>query len=372
MPARSRHRSGRGGRARVRVSIAAQVDSSAVEVDGRDRPAAPRGDVRDRARVPGRGRCRPGRDHPRRRHRARRGGPDRALCRDGASPRSRSSRSTPALVGRRPVRAGGDRGAARRDPGRAGGEGRRSTRRCTTSRASCSVSRPGGCSGFRARARRPRGRSGSATPTTWRAGRRRSPGASAGSSSSSAAVTGSTSSASARSASVTDLAVAGRRQRVVVARRGARRAAAARRARGRVLRAAAAARETRAAGAAASAHRSRSTSTRTATRSPTSRRCAQIAHGINIKLAKSGGIREAIRMAHAARALGLGVMLGCMIESGLGIAAGCCRRAALRPRRSGRQSPAREDPCPGRRLRRRRPGAVRPSGARRAWSAGGF
>jgi L-Ala-D/L-Glu epimerase / N-acetyl-D-glutamate racemase len=49
--------------------------------------------------------------------------------------------------------------------------------------------------------------------------------------------------------------------------------------------------------------------------------CAEIAHGINIKLAKSGGIREAIRMAHAARALGLGVMLGCMIESGLGIAA---------------------------------------------------
>jgi L-Ala-D/L-Glu epimerase / N-acetyl-D-glutamate racemase len=51
--------------------------------------------------------------------------------------------------------------------------------------------------------------------------------------------------------------------------------------------------------------------------------CREIAHGINIKLAKSGGIREAIRMAHAARAFGLGVMLGCMIESGLGIAAGC-------------------------------------------------
>lgn len=50
--------------------------------------------------------------------------------------------------------------------------------------------------------------------------------------------------------------------------------------------------------------------------------CARWAHGINIKLAKSGGIREAVRMAHAARALGLGVMLGCMIESGLGIAAG--------------------------------------------------
>jgi L-Ala-D/L-Glu epimerase len=50
-------------------------------------------------------------------------------------------------------------------------------------------------------------------------------------------------------------------------------------------------------------------------------RCAERAHGINIKLAKSGGIREALRMAHAARALGLGVMLGCMLESGLGIAA---------------------------------------------------
>jgi L-Ala-D/L-Glu epimerase len=50
--------------------------------------------------------------------------------------------------------------------------------------------------------------------------------------------------------------------------------------------------------------------------------CAERAHGINIKLAKSGGIREAVRMTHAARALGLGLMLGCMVESGLGIAAG--------------------------------------------------
>src|SRR5438132_12752506 len=50
--------------------------------------------------------------------------------------------------------------------------------------------------------------------------------------------------------------------------------------------------------------------------------CARIAHGINIKLAKSGGIREAVRMASAARALGLQVMLGCMVESGLGIAPG--------------------------------------------------
>jgi L-alanine-DL-glutamate epimerase-like enolase superfamily enzyme len=50
--------------------------------------------------------------------------------------------------------------------------------------------------------------------------------------------------------------------------------------------------------------------------------CAAIAHGINLKLAKSGGIREAVRMAQAARALGLEVMLGCMIESGLGISPG--------------------------------------------------
>jgi L-Ala-D/L-Glu epimerase len=50
--------------------------------------------------------------------------------------------------------------------------------------------------------------------------------------------------------------------------------------------------------------------------------CAERAHGINIKLSKSGGIREAVRMANAARALGLGVMLGCMTESGLGISAG--------------------------------------------------
>jgi L-alanine-DL-glutamate epimerase-like enolase superfamily enzyme len=50
--------------------------------------------------------------------------------------------------------------------------------------------------------------------------------------------------------------------------------------------------------------------------------CAERAHGVNIKLAKSGGIREAVKIAAVARALGLGVMLGCMIESGLGIAAG--------------------------------------------------
>ena len=50
--------------------------------------------------------------------------------------------------------------------------------------------------------------------------------------------------------------------------------------------------------------------------------CAERAHGVNVKLAKSGGIREAIRIVHVARALGLGLMLGCMNESGLAVAAG--------------------------------------------------
>jgi L-Ala-D/L-Glu epimerase len=49
---------------------------------------------------------------------------------------------------------------------------------------------------------------------------------------------------------------------------------------------------------------------------------ASYADGVNLKLAKTGGIREAVRMVHAARALGLVVMLGCMIESSLGISAG--------------------------------------------------
>ena len=50
--------------------------------------------------------------------------------------------------------------------------------------------------------------------------------------------------------------------------------------------------------------------------------CAERAHGLTVKLAKSGGIREAVRIAHAGRALGLGLMLGCMNESGLAVAAG--------------------------------------------------
>ena len=75
--------------------------------------------------------------------------------------------------------------------------------------------------------------------------------------------------------------------------------------------------------------------------------CGEVAHGVTIKLAKSGGIREAIRMAHAARALGLGVMLGCMIESGLGIAAGCCVAPLCDHVDLDGNLLLAEDPCPG-------------------------
>jgi len=44
-------------------------------------------------------------------------------------------------------------------------------------------------------------------------------------------------------------------------------------------------------------------------------------HGINIKLVKCGGILPALRMVHLARTLGLKVMVGCMIESSVGISA---------------------------------------------------
>ena len=43
--------------------------------------------------------------------------------------------------------------------------------------------------------------------------------------------------------------------------------------------------------------------------------------GINIKLAKCGSLREAIRMIAIARAHGMTVMVGCMIESSIGITA---------------------------------------------------
>lgn len=43
--------------------------------------------------------------------------------------------------------------------------------------------------------------------------------------------------------------------------------------------------------------------------------------GINIKLMKSGGLQEALRMIFMAKAYGMKIMLGCMIESSVGISA---------------------------------------------------
>ena len=43
--------------------------------------------------------------------------------------------------------------------------------------------------------------------------------------------------------------------------------------------------------------------------------------GVNLKLAKCGSLREALRIIHTARSFGMSVMAGCMIESSLGISA---------------------------------------------------
>jgi L-alanine-DL-glutamate epimerase-like enolase superfamily enzyme len=45
------------------------------------------------------------------------------------------------------------------------------------------------------------------------------------------------------------------------------------------------------------------------------------ASGVNVKLAKCGGIRRALEMIHTARSLGMVAMLGCMVETSLGISA---------------------------------------------------
>ncbi len=49
-------------------------------------------------------------------------------------------------------------------------------------------------------------------------------------------------------------------------------------------------------------------------------RLADRVDGISIKLPKCGGLREAFRMVHTARACGLRVMMGCMLGSTLGMA----------------------------------------------------
>jgi L-alanine-DL-glutamate epimerase-like enolase superfamily enzyme len=44
--------------------------------------------------------------------------------------------------------------------------------------------------------------------------------------------------------------------------------------------------------------------------------------GVNLKLNKTGGIREAMRAVDVARGLGMRLMLGCNLESGIGLSAG--------------------------------------------------
>ena len=105
------------------------------------------------------------------------------------------------------------------------------------------------------------------------------------------------------------------------------------------------------------ARRSRSTWTRTATSSRTSRAAPGSRTASTSSSRSPAGSGRRVRMAHAARALGLGVMLGCMLESGLGIAAGVLRRPALRSRRPGRQPAPARGSLPRRRARGRRPGS---------------
>jgi L-alanine-DL-glutamate epimerase-like enolase superfamily enzyme len=50
-------------------------------------------------------------------------------------------------------------------------------------------------------------------------------------------------------------------------------------------------------------------------------RLAGCVDGVNIKVMKAGGLREALRMIAVARAHDLQVMLGCMIETSVGITA---------------------------------------------------
>lgn len=47
--------------------------------------------------------------------------------------------------------------------------------------------------------------------------------------------------------------------------------------------------------------------------------CAQYYDGINIKLDKAGGLTEALKLADAAEAAGLKIMVGCMLSTSLGI-----------------------------------------------------
>ncbi len=49
--------------------------------------------------------------------------------------------------------------------------------------------------------------------------------------------------------------------------------------------------------------------------------CAGRFHGVNVKLCKCGGVTPAVRMLRQARTLGMKTMVGCMVESSVGISA---------------------------------------------------
>lgn len=48
-------------------------------------------------------------------------------------------------------------------------------------------------------------------------------------------------------------------------------------------------------------------------------RCAEFYHGINVKICKCGGLTPGLKMLREARQLGLRTMVGCMVESSIGI-----------------------------------------------------
>ncbi len=48
-------------------------------------------------------------------------------------------------------------------------------------------------------------------------------------------------------------------------------------------------------------------------------RCAGLVHGVNVKICKCGGLTPALQMLREARRLGMKTMVGCMVESAIGI-----------------------------------------------------
>ena len=50
---------------------------------------------------------------------------------------------------------------------------------------------------------------------------------------------------------------------------------------------------------------------------------------VNLKLAKAGGLTPALELARVARAHGLGVSVGCMLESAVGVSAAAALAAEL-------------------------------------------